>query len=320
MAAGRKLQAEIEKVLKKVDEGIEEFNNVWDSVHNATHANQREKFEAELKTQIKKLQRDREQIKAWQSDKSVKDKNALADARKKIEQEMERFKEFERDAKTKTYSKEGLLKSDKVDPYEEDKMRHRSWIQECIDKMNVQIDEMEADVEATKRSKKPDEAFIAHLQTMQESHRWHVRKLEQLLRKLDNDEVNLEDLPDLQELVVYYVDDNSREADEFQTFDGIYEGFALEEIEDYLSKDKDRRESESADPDKETDGSVSQDAVQPVETPVAKAPTKRTGGASASFCGAPAAIAETRQPTTQRLQKVMASDGKRLDKPAYSIG
>merc|ERR1712066_128358 len=102
----------------KVEEGIEEFNNVWDSVHSATHANQREKFEAELKTQIKKLQRDREQIKAWHSDKAIKDKNALADARKKIEVEMERFKEFERDLKTKTYSKEGLSKSDKVDPYE----------------------------------------------------------------------------------------------------------------------------------------------------------------------------------------------------------
>jgi len=72
-----------------------------------------------LKTQIKKLQRDRDQIKTWQSDKSLKDKHAFAETRKKIEVEMERFKEFERDAKTKTYSKEGLSKHSKLDPHEE---------------------------------------------------------------------------------------------------------------------------------------------------------------------------------------------------------
>ena len=37
------------------------------------------------------------------------DKTALEVARKKIEVEMERFKEFERDAKTKTFSKEWFL-------------------------------------------------------------------------------------------------------------------------------------------------------------------------------------------------------------------
>merc|ERR1712205_83717 len=121
--------------------GLEEFNNVWDNVHNATHANQREKFEGELKTQIKKLQRDRDQIKTWLGDKTVKEKNALLDFRKRIEVEMERFKEFERDAKTKTFSKEGLKKNDKVDPHEGERMKHRSWTQESIDKLKVQIDE-----------------------------------------------------------------------------------------------------------------------------------------------------------------------------------
>mmetsp|Transcript_125463 Transcript_125463/g.280240 ORF Transcript_125463/g.280240 Transcript_125463/m.280240 type:complete len:306 (+) Transcript_125463:63-980(+) len=254
MAAGRKLQAEIEKVLKKVDEGIEEFNNVWDNVHSATHANQREKFEAELKTQIKKLQRDREQIKWWQNDKSIKDKNALADSRKKIEVEMERFKEFERDAKTKTYSKEGLSKSEKVDPYEEERSKHRTWIQDSIDKLQVQCDEIQADIEAAgggsggsgKKSKAPkqDEAHLVQLRLVQETHRWHCTKMEQLLRKLNNDEVDMDELDDLCESVEYYVDDNSRAAGEFQTFEQIYESFALEDVEDYLSKDHKEQEAE----------------------------------------------------------------------------
>ena len=41
--------------------------------------------EAELKTQIKKLQRLRDQIKTWLQSNEIKDKKALTDARKLIE-------------------------------------------------------------------------------------------------------------------------------------------------------------------------------------------------------------------------------------------
>jgi len=301
MAAGRKLQAEIEKVLKKVEEGIEEFNNVWENVHSATHANQREKFEAELKTQIKKLQRDREQIKTWQSDKSIKDKNALAENRKKIEVEMERFKDFEREAKTKQYSKEGLSKTDKVDPYEEERAKHRLWIQESMDKLHVQIDELEAEQEAQgvgKKSKstKQDEAAVSHSKHVQETHRWHATKLEQLLRKLDNDDIKLDDIDELRDSVEYYVDDGSRSPGEFQAFETIYESFALEDVEDYLSKDKERRDSDMGDIEKEAEllpgmerqasGDILRaDSKREEELP--KAPSKRTGGGSGSGSGTP---------------------------------
>jgi len=289
MAASRKLQAEVEKVLKKVEEGLEEFCNVWDNVHSASHVNQREKFEGELKTQIKKLQRDREQIKAWQSDKNIKDKNALLEARKKIEVEMERFKEFERDAKTKQYSKEGLSKSDKMDPYEEERVKHRSWIQESMDKLHVQIDEIDADVEAlrTKKSKnsKQDDSALAHVHHVQETHRWHAKKLDQLLRKLDNDEVDLDELDELRDSVEYYVDENSREPGEFLAFDTIYETFGLEDVDDYLSKDREKREPEVDSGDKDTEvASVSEKSVTEKETrreeEVVKPPSKRANNAA----------------------------------------
>ena len=102
-------------------------------------------------------------------DHSLQDKNSLAESRRKIEVEMERFKEFERDAKTKQYSKEGLSKSDRVDPYEKERNEHRAWMQESIDSLQVQIEEIEADLEAQnsktrknesgkKKSSKQDEA------------------------------------------------------------------------------------------------------------------------------------------------------------------
>lgn len=55
-------------------------------VHTAPNHNQKDKYEQELKKEIKKLQRLRDQIKAWISSTEIKDKKALQDARKNIEQ------------------------------------------------------------------------------------------------------------------------------------------------------------------------------------------------------------------------------------------
>ncbi|XP_041274148.1 CCR4-NOT transcription complex subunit 3, partial [Onychostruthus taczanowskii] len=65
MADKRKLQGEIDRCLKKVSEGVEQFEDIWQKLHNAANANQKEKYEADLKKEIKKLQRLRDQIKTW---------------------------------------------------------------------------------------------------------------------------------------------------------------------------------------------------------------------------------------------------------------
>ena len=59
----RKLQAEIDKVLKKVEEGVELFDEITDKVYNASQQSLKEKYEGDLKKEIKKLQRLRDQIK-----------------------------------------------------------------------------------------------------------------------------------------------------------------------------------------------------------------------------------------------------------------
>ena len=64
MASARKLQSEIDKVLKKVQEGCEVFDVIWEKVQESEHP-QKEKHEADLKKEIKKLQRFRDQIKSW---------------------------------------------------------------------------------------------------------------------------------------------------------------------------------------------------------------------------------------------------------------
>merc|ERR1740130_991657 len=101
-----------------VEEGVEVFDEVWDKVYSATQQYQKEKYEVDLKKEIKKLQRHRDQIKTWAASSDIKDKRPLADARKLIETKMEQFKVCEKETKTKTYSKEGLARETKVDPHE----------------------------------------------------------------------------------------------------------------------------------------------------------------------------------------------------------
>jgi hypothetical protein len=45
MASNRKLQSEIDRVMKKVAEGVEAFDDIWNKVYSAQNANQKEKFE-----------------------------------------------------------------------------------------------------------------------------------------------------------------------------------------------------------------------------------------------------------------------------------
>lgn len=79
------IAGEIDRCLKKVTEGVETFEDIWQKVHNATNSNQKEKYEADLKKEIKKLQRLRDQIKSWIASGEIKDKSTLLEYRKLIE-------------------------------------------------------------------------------------------------------------------------------------------------------------------------------------------------------------------------------------------
>merc|ERR1719210_867678 len=148
MADRRKLQGEIERCLKKVNEGVETFEDIWQKVHQATNSNQKEKYEADLKKEIKKLQRLRDQIKTWMASNEIKDKSTLMENRKLIETQMERFKIVERETKTKAYSKEGLTASARMDPAERERCDMMGWLNQCIDTLNIQVDQFEAEIES----------------------------------------------------------------------------------------------------------------------------------------------------------------------------
>ena len=143
----------------------------------------------DLKKEIKKLQRLRDQIKTWISSNDIKDKTALTNARKLIETKMEKFKVCEKETKTKTYSKEGLARAAVLDPEEQAKEDSRCFLQGSIDKLGVQIESFEADVERLSSGKgaKKNRAELEEKDAAIKKHRWHIGKMEQIIRMIDND-------------------------------------------------------------------------------------------------------------------------------------
>ena len=51
---------------------------------------------------------------------------------------MERFKDIERETKTKAFSKEGLSSSAKLDPVEKERYETTQWLNTCLDTLNIQ--------------------------------------------------------------------------------------------------------------------------------------------------------------------------------------
>lgn len=235
MADKRKLQGEIDRCLKKVQEGVETFEDIWQKVHNSANSNQKEKYEADLKKEIKKLQRQRDQIKTWLASSEIKDKRALVDNRKLIETQMERFKVVERETKTKAYSKEGLGAASKLDPAAKEKNEITQWISQAIESLNIQMDQLESELEQmssgkkNKRLDKDRSDRFESLKTIQERHAYHIKKMETIMRMVDNDAIPLEQIKMIREDMEYYVESN-REPD-FEENDFLYDELDLEELD-----------------------------------------------------------------------------------------
>ncbi|XP_037731399.1 CCR4-NOT transcription complex subunit 3 isoform X2 [Drosophila subpulchrella] len=306
MAATRKLQGEIDRCLKKVAEGVETFEDIWKKVHNATNTNQKqkhlqEKYEADLKKEIKKLQRLRDQIKSWIASAEIKDKSSLLENRRLIETQMERFKVVERETKTKAYSKEGLGAAQKMDPAQRIKDDARNWLTSSISSLQIQIDQYESEIESLlagkkKRLDRDKQERMDDLRGKLDRHKFHITKLETLLRLLDNDGVEAEQVNKIKDDVEYYID-SSQEPD-FEENEFIYDDIiGLDEVElsGTATTDSNNSNETSGSPSSVTSGgSPSQSPVtvqQILNTP--SQPLSSSGSSAAS-----AALFQQQQATT----------------------
>ncbi|KAI0356726.1 hypothetical protein OH77DRAFT_230508 [Trametes cingulata] len=264
--AARKLQTEIDRTLKKVAEGVEVFESIYDKMQASTNQTQKEKLETDLKTQIKKLQRLRDQIKTWVASNDIKDKTALLENRKLIETQMEKFKACEKEMKTKAFSKEGLTQASKLDPKQQEKADAMSWVQSMMDELMVQVETAEAEIETLQGGgKKKNKAGGAQaerleaLERLNERRKWHISRLEIILRLLDNGSLPTEKVLALQDDVKYFVESNMEE--DFEEYEEVYDDLNLDEEEEKFRLPADDSESEDSEERSED---------LPIRTPVKK--------------------------------------------------
>lgn len=237
--AARKLQTEIDRTLKKVSEGVDLFESIYDKMQASTNQTQKEKLETDLKTQIKKLQRLRDQIKTWVASNEIKDKSQLLDNRKLIETQMEKFKACEKEMKTKAFSKDGLNAAQKLDPKEREKAEMSQWLATQVEELMRQIELSEAEIEllqgGTARSRRGKAAGngggrAEELATLNERRKWHVGRLEIVLRLLENNTLQTDTVIALKEHISYFIESNTGEDFEFD--EGVYDELNLDAEEE----------------------------------------------------------------------------------------
>ncbi|KAI3623505.1 NOT5 [Malassezia furfur] len=248
--AARKLQTEIDRTFKKVSEGVEVFEGLYEKLQTSTNQGQKEKLESDLKTQIKKLQRHRDQIKTWLQSNDIKDKKPLMENRRLIETQMERFKACEKEMKTKAFSKEGLIAAARLDPSEKAKVEMSQWLTSQVDELSRQIEGAEAEIEQTLASSKKKKSAtkddtVGHMEHLNERRSWHISRIEILMRMLENGALDVDRINDVKEDIAYFVESNAEE--DFDEDDGIYDEFNLDDEEEAFGlKDTDDADTSTA--------------------------------------------------------------------------
>ncbi|KAL3240345.1 CCR4-NOT core subunit NOT3 [Nakaseomyces bracarensis] len=235
--AHRKLQQEIDKVFKKINEGLEIFNSYYERHESCTNnPSQKDKLESDLKREVKKLQRLREQIKSWQSSPDIKDKDSLLEYRRSVEVAMEQYKAVEKASKEKAYSNISLKKSDTLGPQEKE-------IKEVSDYLSQQIEEIERQYEAAQveidrlivLNKKKKTATTANedkkdqLKSLQLRYRWHQQQMELALRLLANEELDPQKVKSIQDDINFFVESN--QEPDFVEDETIYDSLDLQSNE-----------------------------------------------------------------------------------------
>merc|ERR1712113_292579 len=170
-------------------------------------------------------------------------KEPLIEARRKIEKEMERFKNFEKEVKTKTYSKVGLsLKRNKLTPEQREAV---DWITEQREALKEQQVDLEAQLDKLQRKNRKkksaqqisqEEVLVKRL----DKHKWHISQLRDLSKQIEKGRVDPKQLEALKDDINYYVEEAAQD-EEFWDNDLLYDGVEELEIPDNEDDEEEER-------------------------------------------------------------------------------
>lgn len=198
---------------------------------------------------------------------------------------MEKFKAVEKEMKTKAYSKEGLQAAAKMDPKDREKADMADFLARMVEDLERQIEQCEAETDSltatTKRGKKDHTKIerISELEGKQERHKWHISKLELILRALENGGIEVEQVKELEEEIKYYVENNT-EVD-FMEDEEMYDVLDLQDEEDLYGMTNEVEHVSSHDAESQTAEPEPEPRQPPTVTNKAKAAVIAESTASA---------------------------------------
>ena len=150
---------------------------------------------------------------------------------------MESFKIIEKETKTKAFSKQGLEAArERKDPREQARDEAREWLNNSVDELQTQIEAFEAEIESlaeTKKSKSKSSSRpprLGHLEESMSRHHQHIQRMELVLRLVDNEALQPEDVADLKDLVEDYIDRNQDDFEEFGDVEDMYADLELDDL------------------------------------------------------------------------------------------
>jgi CCR4-NOT transcription complex subunit 3 len=130
--------------------------------------------------------------------------------------QMEKFKACEKEVKKKAFSNVALGEAVKLDPKEQEMLETVEWLDTQLEKLQIQVEQAEAEIEsllgATKKKVKAGSTAAGRLEELEHLNvrrKWHISRLEIVLRLLNNGSLETEKVLALKEDVHYFVETNA---------------------------------------------------------------------------------------------------------------
>lgn len=222
----------METIFKKIHEGLDLFNYYFTRHEASTSDSQREKLESDLKKEIKKLQKFRDQIKTWQGNGSLEAAIAplkLQEHRRLVEEAMECYKDVEKNSKMKSFSNQSIMLAAKendliMTPEVLDALEFLVGVEEELTEQNETLEE-EYEKLSQKKVRKNNMLQIEErkqeLEGFKSKNEFHLDNIEAVVRYLKSGKVSVESVWTIQDDLNFYVESN--QEPDFVDDDTLYD-------------------------------------------------------------------------------------------------
>lgn len=233
----------METIFKKIHEGLDLFNYYFSRHESSNNDSQREKLESDLKKEIKKLQKFRDQIKNWQGNDALEATIApqkLQEHRRLVEEAMECYKDVEKNSKMKSFSNQSIMLASLEQGGRElsqEVLEACEFLSEIVDELNEQNEGLEEEYEKLSQKKSRKNALNAveerkqEIDTFRLRNELHIEEIETIISYLKMRKVGVELVLAIQEDLKFYVESN--QEPDFVDDDTLYDDLKREARENH---------------------------------------------------------------------------------------